>query len=141
MSERHSSIPSHYRQWEEGIDPFEELIGPFYFGRDDDGVMRGAFYAEERHLNGGGMVHGGMLMSFADFGLFVTARDALDGGYAVTVAFNSEFVSAGKPGALVQCEGEVIRATRSLIFLRGRIFQAGQTLLAYSGIVKKVRTP
>jgi len=138
---KHSDIPDHYQQWEGQADPFEALVGPFFLGKDADGVTRGAFYAEDRHCNDAGALHGGILMTFGDFGLFVTARDALDGGAGVTVAFNSEFTAAGKPGSIIWCEGDVMRATRSLIFVRGRVYQDANTLIAYSGIIKKFAPP
>lgn len=121
-------------------DAFEDYIGPFYFKKMDDGGYRCAFISEEKHLNGGGMLHGGMLMSYADFALFATARDHLDmDGMAVTVSMNSEFISAGPVGQLIEAEGEVTRATRSLLFARGRIFCGDATIMTFSGIMKKLK--
>ncbi len=119
-------------------DPYEDMIGPFFYKKQDDGSYRSAFVSEHRHLNGGGMLHGGLLMSFADFALFATAKDHLE-GMAVTVGFNSEFVSAGEEGALIEATGEVTKATRSLLFVRGKIFSGDNTILTFSGILKKVR--
>lgn len=127
-----------FRTWGD-IDPFEALVGPFYYKRDADGSYRSAFVSERRHLNAGGMLHGGLLMSFADFALFVTAKDHLDDGMAVTVGFNSEFVAAGRQDTLIEATGEVTRATRSLLFVRGKIFSGDQTILTFSGILKKSR--
>ena len=90
------------------------------------------------HLNGGGAIHGGCLMSFADFSLFAIARHALGASNAVTVTFNSEFISAGAPDIMVEAGGEVLRATKSLVFVRGLIRQADRTLLAFSGTLKKI---
>lgn len=119
-------------------DPYEDMIGPFYFRREEDDSYRCAFISENRHLNGAGNLHGGLMMSFADFALFAIARDHLD-GMAVTVGFNSEFVSAGPAGALIEATGEVTKATRSLLFVRGKIFCGDDTLLTFSGILKKIR--
>ncbi|NVJ68811.1 MAG: PaaI family thioesterase [Alphaproteobacteria bacterium] len=127
-----------YHTWGD-VDPFETLIGPFYLKDNGDGTYRSAFVAEaDRHANNGGMLHGGLLMSFADFALFAIAKDYLEGA-GVTVACNSEFVSAGQPGDLIEATGEVTRATRSLIFVRGKIFTGDRTILSFSGIIKKVR--
>ncbi len=127
-----------YATWGD-VDPFEDLIGPFYLKDNGDGTNRAAFVAEaERHCNGGGMLHGGLLMSFADFALFAIAKKAL-GGFGVTVAFNSEFVSAGQAGELVEATGEIMRDTKSLIFVRGKIFSGDRTIMSFSGIIKKVR--
>lgn len=128
-----------FRTWG-SEDPFEDTIGPFYFRQESDGSCRCAFVSERKHLNGGGMLHGGLLMSFADFALFAIAKEHLD-GMAVTVGFNSEFVSAGPGGALIEADGEVTKATRSLLFVRGRIFCGDDTIMTFSGILKKVRKP
>ncbi len=126
-----------YRTWG-NIDAFEDMIGPFYFKKLEGGQYNSAFVSENRHLNGGGNLHGGLLMSFADFALFVIAKDHLEGD-AVTVGFNSEFVSAGSAGALIEASGEVTKATGSLLFVRGKIFSGESTIVTFSGILKKIR--
>jgi uncharacterized protein (TIGR00369 family) len=122
-----------------GVDPFEDLAGPFYFRDEPNGVRRSAFRVETKHLNGFGTLHGGCVMSFADFSLFMIAHDALGGAGAVTVSLNGEFVGPAKPGDLVESTGEVIRAGGSLVFVRGIISTAGQPMLTFSGVVKRAR--
>jgi len=119
-------------------DPYEALIGPFYMKDNGDGTHRSAFFSERRHVNTGGALHGGLLMSFADYSLFAIAKDQL-GGPCVTVGFNSEFIGAVGEGHLVESSGEVLRATRSLLFVRGTIFTGDQTLLSFSGVLKRIR--
>lgn len=132
-------IAQGFRTWG-STDPFEDHIGPFYFRREEDGTYRSAFISERKHMNGGGMLHGGLLMSFADFALFVTARDHLE-GMGVTVGFNSEFVSGGPENSLIEATGEVTKAAKSLLFVRGKIFSGDTTIMTYSGILKKIRKP
>ncbi len=126
-----------YHTWD-GTDPYEDMIGPFYMKENGDGTYRTAFYAQDKHINGQGALHGGLLMSFADFALFAIAKDHLDGP-CVTVGFNSEFIGAAGAGPLIEASGEVLRATRSLLFVRGTVFTGDQTLLAFSGVLKRVR--
>ncbi|MEM6475211.1 MAG: PaaI family thioesterase, partial [Pseudomonadota bacterium] len=64
-------------------DPFETRSGPFFMRRQDDGSYLCAFRAEDRHMNGAGFMHGGCLMTFADFALFGIATDELAGDNAV----------------------------------------------------------
>lgn len=124
--------------WSGGADPYETTIGPFCY-RVDGERMRCAFEPRPQLLNGGGTIHGGALMSFADFALFCIAHKELDGGVkAVTLTCNSEFLKAGTLGAIVEAEGEVLRSTRSLIFVRGLVTQLSQPLLAFSGTLKKI---
>ena len=131
-------VAAGYKTWEGQPDAFETMTGPFYLREDEDGV-RCAFVSEAKHCNAHGMLHGGLLMTFADFSLFAFARKVLDGA-CVTVGFNAEFISAGKPDALVEATGEVVRATRSLLFVRGMITSGDATLLSFSGILKKLKS-
>ncbi|MEM8617980.1 MAG: hypothetical protein AAGF20_13730, partial [Pseudomonadota bacterium] len=56
-------------------EPFEhDTAGPYYLREDDQGMVA-AFRAARKHMNAGGVVHGGCLMSFADFALFALAHD------------------------------------------------------------------
>ena len=75
-----------------GEEPFEDHAGPFFMKIDPNGGQHlSAFVCEKRHLNGGGFLHGGMLMSFADYALFVIAHDALETEHSVTVSCQTEF--------------------------------------------------
>jgi uncharacterized protein (TIGR00369 family) len=98
-----------------------------------------AFRAEARHMNGGGFIHGGCLMTFADYALFCIAEDALKDTGSVTASLNAEFIDAAVAGDLIEATGEVVRAGASLVFIRGLVATAGRPLLNFSGIVKKVR--
>jgi uncharacterized protein (TIGR00369 family) len=123
--------------WGAGADPFETSIGPFCF-RFVNGAARCAFQPRREHLNGGGAIHGGALMSFADFSLFSIAHNALAGAKAVTLTCNCEFLGAGELGDIVEAEGDMLRQTRSLVFVRGLVTQAARPLLAFSGTLKKI---
>ncbi|TNE56642.1 MAG: PaaI family thioesterase [Alphaproteobacteria bacterium] len=120
-----------------GWDPHEDFLGPFYHRKDGD-KYRTAFVVEQKHINGGGAVHGGLLMSFADHSIFVFAQDVLGARVSgVTITLNGEFVSAGQLGDFVESTGEVVRETRSLVFVRGIIHTGDTVLLNYSAIIKK----
>lgn len=124
--------------WSHDDDPYETLIGPFYFKYDANGRAQCMFEPKPHHCNGGGSIHGGCLMSFADFSLFAIARNTLADAHAVTLTFSSEFVGAGGLDGLVEARGEVIRATRSVVFVRGIVTQAERPLLSFSGTLKKL---
>jgi len=122
-----------------GGDPFEDLAGPFYFKAFDDGRTICAFRAERRHMNGGGFMHGGCVMTFADFSLFAIARDAIVGSPCVTATFNCELVGTAREGELVECTGEVVKAGRSMVFVRGLITCKGEPVASFSSVLKKTR--
>ena len=105
----------------------------------EGGQHLSAFVCEKRHLNGGDFLHGGMLMSFADYALFVIAHDALENEHSVTVSWPNRFLKGAAPlGECVYAKGEVTRNTRSLIFIRGEIFVGDDTLATFNAILKKI---
>ena len=118
---------------------FEELAGPFFWRREADGGIRCAFRAERRHMNAGGRMHGGCLMTFADMALFAIARDQLAGARGVTVALDNQFLDAGLEGELIEATGAVSRAGGSLVFARGQVTSGDRLLLTFSGVIKKLR--
>lgn len=126
-----------WEYWDD--EPFEtETAGPFYFRRDEKGPVA-AFRAERKHMNAGGVVHGGALLAFADYSLFSIASDEMDGGYGLTVALTSEFLSGPPEGALLEARGEVLRTGGSLVFVRGIIWHGDTACLNFSGTIKKRR--
>ncbi len=126
-----------WRIW--SSDPYELLSGPFYCRTAEDGRMVCAFRAEKKHLNGGGFMHGGCLMTFADYALFCIAADVLQDSGSVTASLNGEFIDAAREGDLIEATGEVVRAGASLVFIRGLVSTEGRPLLNFSAILKKVR--
>ncbi|SDR89090.1 PaaI family thioesterase [Bradyrhizobium canariense] len=125
-----------WRTWSR--DSFESLNGPFWHRMDDDGRVRCAFRVEKKHLNGMGNVHGGCFMTFADYCLFAIASPLLEGP-GVTVSFASEFLDAAREGELIECDGEIMRAGGSLIFLRGLLKSGDRSLFSFSGTIKRVK--
>ena len=126
--------------WERSeSDPFELHAGPFYTRRDAQGRWVSAFRAERKHMNGGGFMHGGCLATFADYAIFMFARDELTGSGSVTASLNTEFLDGAEEGELIEARGEVTRAGGSMVFVRGIASSAGRPLLNFSAIIKKVR--
>lgn len=121
-------------------DPYETRSGPFFMRREDDGSYTSAFRAEPRHMNGAGFMHGGCLMTFADFALFAIATDELAGSNGVTMNLASDFLGSARPGALMQARGEVTRGGGKTIFVRGLITGDEAPCLSFTGIIRKVRT-
>jgi uncharacterized protein (TIGR00369 family) len=119
-------------------DTFDDMMGPFYFQRDDAGRTRCAFRAEQKHMNAGGRMHGGVFMTFADIALFMLAYETMEGDRGVTVQLDSTFLDAARVGDLVEAQGEVTRAGGSLVFARGQITTAGRLLFTFSGVIKKI---
>ena len=130
-------IPEGYQLFE-FIDPFEELVGPLCFKEDETGRLRCAVEATPRHANTSGQIHGGMLMTFADFALCLAATHGLPGERCVTVSLSCEFTAPGEVGDFIESTAEVVRRTRSLTFVRGQVTAGDRILLNYSAIVKRL---
>ncbi len=120
-------------------DPFETQSGPFFMRREEDGSYLSAFRAEDRHMNGAGFLHGGCLMTFADFSLFAIATDELGSDNAVTMNLSSDFLGAAGPGALMEARGEVTRGGGKTIFVRGVITADGDPALSFTGIIRRFK--
>jgi uncharacterized protein (TIGR00369 family) len=118
---------------------FIDHVGPLYFRRRQDGFRAFGFAAQPKHANLIGVVHGGMLMTLADRALGVAAWDAAGGAPCVTVQFDMQFLSAVKMDEFVELDPEVIRATRSLVFLRGSLMVGERACASASGVWKILR--
>jgi len=116
---------------------FSQTVGPWYRRQDVEHVQL-AFRADERHINSLGIVHGGMMVSFADV-LMGQAHRKLSGRAAVTTRMTVDFVDAARLGDLIEGKGEVTRLTRNLAFVRARVWTGKRTLLTTSGVFAFVR--
>jgi acyl-coenzyme A thioesterase PaaI-like protein len=77
-------------------------------------------------MNGGGFMHGGCLMTFADAALFTIARPAMAGSFGVTVNLSGDFLDAARAGEFIEGRGDITRAARSLVFVRGLVTADGR---------------
>jgi uncharacterized protein (TIGR00369 family) len=127
-------------------DPFEDHSGPFYFRIHGDASKAGTVHCvlptEPRHGNYAGGVHGGAILTFADYALCLVAGRAADGGtntsFAMTVSIAVEFLSAGRIGVPLEATGEPLQVTGRLAFARGTIAQQGKAVALWSGVVRHV---
>lgn len=129
------NFPDDFRT-ETGLDAAEDHIGPFWHAVDDEGPLY-AFLAEDRHCNANGTVHGGVLMTFADYAQCMAATGNYDGETCVTVSFASEFIAAAPIGSLVTCRVEITRKTRSMAFVRGVVHADDATVLTCSSVLRR----
>ena len=119
---------------------FSELIGPIWHRRDGDKMLFGVQVAP-KHLNRAGNLHGGMLMSLADQSMAITARDATGSKRHATIELNTQFVGGVKLGEFVEARPEVVRPTRSVVFMAVKMFVGDRIVAAANGIWKLLDQP
>ena len=116
---------------------FGRAMGPWYEKADGDKVVLG-IRAEERHINRLGIIHGGMMMAFADTLLSEVGR-RVTGRPSVTMRMTTDFISAAKLGDWIEGSGEVSRVTRNLVFVQARIWRGRHVLMTASGVFSFIR--
>ena len=117
---------------------FSGVAGPYYFREDSDPLAGVGFFSEPHHANLAGVIHGGALMTLADMALWDICRRKIGIFNGVTVTMNAEFVGPGPVGEFIEAGGEIVRSGRRLMFARGLVTAKGETLLAFSGTLKRL---
>lgn len=114
---------------------FSTHVGPFYTppggGRSGCG-----FLADERHGNRRGVVHGGMLASAFDVALGDACWEAASQQPCATVQLNVHYIGAVRLGEFALVRAEVLKVTRSLVFLRGVMTAGDRTVATADGVWK-----
>lgn len=117
---------------------YSAQVGPFWF-RDFSSKEPGVgFLAEPRHMNAGGIVHGGALLTLADMALWDICRRVIGPFRAVTVSVNADFLAPGAIGKFIMANGEPVKIGKSLLFARGLVTSDGETLMNFSGTLKRL---
>ena len=123
-----------------GWEPYHDegfigLVGPFWTRQEGDTHLY-AFKAEKKHHNRRGVVQGGMIMTFADRSLGMTAWYANNKQPQATVHLDVHFVDAVQIGEFVEAKCRVVRRTRSLIFMSGEIAVGDRLVATANGVWK-----
>lgn len=114
--------------------PFTSHNGPLYHRAHDDMVQQ-AFYALDRHANGMGLVHGGMLSAFID-GILAGAVVKVGGHSVVTMNLSINFLHMARVGEWLIGEAKATRVTRDVGFSEGRVFVGDRDVIRASGVFK-----
>ncbi|AZS82809.1 PaaI family thioesterase [Achromobacter spanius] len=88
------------------------------------------------HLNPAGVVHGGLLTALLDHGLSAIAWQALDRRPCVTVQLDTHFLAPARAGQFLEVRGQLLRATSSLVFMRGELSVAGNVVATGAAVLK-----
>jgi acyl-coenzyme A thioesterase PaaI-like protein len=113
-------------------------LGTPWAQRSGDAWHYGMLTAPD-HANPQGALHGGVLVTFADHCLGLYVFVAADRAPNVTIQLNTHFLAAVTPGEFVELRGEVTRATRGLVFVRGILSVGDRDVAAVDGIWRVLR--
>lgn len=113
---------------------FIATVGPIY---ERESVY--GFRAAQKHANLIGVVHGGMLMSFADRAMGIAAIRAAEGASCVTIQLEMKFLDAGRMGDWITAQPFLMKRTGSLVFLRGEVRDGERLIATADGVWKILR--
>lgn len=116
---------------------FSKLVGPIWTIHDGE-KHRFGFIVDDKHDNSQGRAHGGMIMTFCDHGMGMTAQLSRPDRTMFTVSFECQFIGGADTGAFVELDSQIIQATKSLMFMRGTCFTGDKILATCSGVWKLV---
>jgi acyl-coenzyme A thioesterase PaaI-like protein len=121
----------------EGRGLFSTRNGPYFHRVEPGETVAQAFFAQARHANGVGLVHGGMLSAFMD-GLLAHAVGRGTEKLGVTVHLSVDFLHMARMNEWVIGEARMTRATRDLAFAEGVARSRGVDVVRASGIFKRM---
>lgn len=119
--------------------PYTDMIGPFFEIPNDPQGRRG-FWVQDGHINNAGIIHGGMLMSFAD-NLLARAVGNSGAGMAVTLHMSTDFIGPAHLGDWVEGRAEVLRTTRTMVFVEGEISTRKRLVMTAKGVFRRLQRP
>ena len=128
--------PPGWRHW--AHDPAEDRIGPFFYQLPAPGRALSRCELQPHHCNTYSGVHGGVLMTFADYTLCLAAIET-EADAVVTVSATCDFVDGARAGEVLTGEGELTRAGGSLVFTRAVIRSGDRVVMTASGVLKRLR--
>ena len=119
----------------EGRGGFSTLNGPYFYKSATERRRSRRSSPCQRHANGMGLVHGGMLSAFLD-GVLAGAVWRGTDKTAVTIHLSIDFLHMARVGEWVMGEARMTRATKDVAFAEGRAFVGGRDVVRASGIFK-----
>ena len=115
---------------------FMQNIGDLSFKKIDETNYEFNIKVEEKFLNTGKIAHGGFIATIADTGMGNAAHIAAGNTRSVTINLDIKFISAGKQGDTLTGKVEVLKRTKSLVFINCKILNSNVIVATASGTWK-----
>jgi uncharacterized protein (TIGR00369 family) len=133
-------MPSSFDPAADGWEAFDHseflsLVGPVWRRVREEGTAYGLL-VESKHGNRNGVAHGGVVTTMLDVGLGRTSSAAHGGRPQSTISLDVQFLGPVRIGDFAAVEAEVVRQTRSIVFLRGELRVCDEVRATAQGIWK-----
>ncbi|HOD69547.1 MAG TPA: PaaI family thioesterase [Deltaproteobacteria bacterium] len=97
-----------------------------------NGTATAVVRIEERHLNGIGIVHGGLLFTLADMAFAAAAHTR--GHVSVSVSSTISYIKAGRGKTLLAKAREIARNRRLATYAVDLVDETGEVIAAFQGL-------
>ena len=115
---------------------FMKHLGGLSFTKIDNNNYEFSGKIQDVHLNTGGIAHGGYLATIADAGMGTAAHMIASGKRCVTINLEIKFLSAGKLGDDLTGKVQILKKTKTLIFINCIISNSKGIVSSASGTWK-----
>jgi uncharacterized protein (TIGR00369 family) len=115
---------------------FNAHVGPYRFAVTGRNQWCASIVLDARHINSGGVCHGGMLLSLADVAMGAATFDAGGGHPCATIQMDGHFLAAAKEGQRLLAVATQLRKVRELSFMECDIWAGGRQVMRASGTWK-----
>ncbi|MEM9782099.1 MAG: PaaI family thioesterase [Pseudomonadota bacterium] len=117
---------------------FTPHIGPVEIARAGAAVWYARLTLDRRHINVGGVCHGGVLMTLADIAMGTATYEAGGGHPCATIQLDTHFIAAAKQGQVLWCRARQLRLVRGLSFMTAELAAGDRLVMRASGVWKQL---
>jgi len=115
---------------------FMKHLGGLEFKKIDETHYEFIVEVKEIHLNTGKIAHGGFLSTIADTGMGTAAHRVAGDRRCVTINLDVKFISAGQLGDKLKGKVEILKKTKTLVFINCKISSDKEIIVSASGTWK-----
>lgn len=115
---------------------FNRTVGPIRFARAGGNEWRAAIELDDRHINSGGVCHGGVLLTLADVAMGAASFEAGNRHPCATVELTGHFLAAARKGQWLLAVARQDRAAGGLSFMTVEMHAGGRQVMRAAGIWK-----
>jgi len=115
---------------------FMKHLGGLEFKKIDETHYEFIVEVKEMHLNTGKIAHGGFLSTIADTGMGTAAHRVAGDRRCVTINLDVKFISAGQLGDKLKGKVEILKKTKTLVFINCKISSDKEIIVSASGTWK-----